>query len=165
MITNALTVSIILASSTLTAGYGLGGYWLPAAGPLALGLLWMAGRRTRWVWIAWPLAGLLVLAAAVGALLGLNPLLLLIGLVAAISAWNLDGFARRMDSVDALEHEGVLKRRHLQRLLLVDGLGLLAGAVALIVRVRLTFGLAVVLGLAALIALSRVIRLFGRERD
>jgi len=163
MITAALTISIILASSTLSVGYGLGGFWAPAAAVLMLGALWILGQRMDWSWIAWPMAALLAVAAAVGGSLGVNPMLLLTGLTAALSGWELDDFARQLDGVDAVEHEGALKRRHLQRLATADGLALLSGFLALVVKVRLSFGVAVVLGLVALIALSRAMGFFRRE--
>jgi hypothetical protein len=163
MITTALTISIVLAASALTVAYGLGGLWIPAAVVLVVGALWVLGERAGWSWISWPMVVLFAGAAAVGALLSLNHILLLIGLIAALSAWDLDHLARQLDRVDAVEHESAMKRRHLLRLLAVDGLGLLFAVVALLVEIRLSFGLALVLGLVALLGLSCALRFFRRE--
>ena len=58
-----------------------------------------------------------------------------------------------------------LEQRHLQRLLTVDGLGLLLGAVALGIRIEVGFGTAFLLGLLAILGLSRAIRSIGGESD
>lgn len=163
MISTALTLSIILASSTLAVGYGLEGLWLPTAAVLSLGGVWLFAQRAKWGWMAWLMLTLLTLAAAVGASFGVNAVLMLVGLIASLSAWDLDGFVRQLRTVDKVEHESVLQRRHLRRLLVVDILGLLSGILALAVEVELSFALALVLGLVALIALSRAIGLFRRE--
>lgn len=163
MISTALTISVILASSTLAVGYGLEGLWLPAAAILGLGGVWLFAQRTKWGWMAWLLFALLALAAAVGAALDLNAVLMLVSLVASLSAWDLDGFVRQLKSVDIVEHEPVLQQQHLQRLLVVDALGLVSGVLASSVEVKLNFALALVLGLVALVALSRAIGLFLRE--
>jgi hypothetical protein len=152
-----------LAALTLGLGYGLGGYWAGIAVVAALLLLWLAGRR-RGSWAA--TVGLVAFsgAAAAGVLLGLAAGWMLAGLVAALSAWDLEHFGRRLHSVDwedgnrahaALRRD--LERDHLWRLLVVAGLGLLLAALALGVRVRLTFLAAVLLGLLAALGLSRAV--------
>jgi hypothetical protein len=163
MISTALTISTILASSMLAVSYGLERLWLPAIAILTLGGVWLLAQRAKWGWMAWPMLALLALAAAVGASLDLNAVLMLGGLTASLSAWDLDGFIRQLESVDIVEQELFLHRRHLRRLLVVDLLGLLPGALALAVEIELSFPLALVLGLVALIALSRAIGLFRRE--
>ena len=163
MITTALTIGILLAASSLGLGYGLAALWVPLAAILVMGGLWILGQRAGWSWIAWPMVVLFAAAAALGTLLELNRVLLTVGLIAALSAWDLNGFAGQLRRVDAVEQEGTLKRRHLLRLLTVDGLGLLLALLALVVEIKLSFGLALVLGLAALLGLSRAIRYFRRE--
>jgi hypothetical protein len=163
MISTAVTISIVLAASALIAGYGLGALWLPAAAVLVMGVLWILGQRAGWSWFAWLMVVLFTGAAAIGTLLDLNRILLTVGLIASVSAWDLDAFARQLRRVDAVEKELALKRRHLRRLLVVDSLGLLIAVLALAVQIKLSFGLALVLGLVALVGLSRAIRFFRRE--
>jgi len=163
MISSALTVSIILAGAALTVAYGLGALWLPAVGILVLKALWIVAQRANWSWMGWLMVVLFAGAAAVGTLLGLTPIPLVVGLIAALSAWDLGEFARQLRCVDAVEHEQALKRRHLRRLLIVDGLGLLFALLTLSIQIKLSFGLAVVLGLVALLGLSRAIGFLRRE--
>jgi len=107
--------------------------------------------------------GVCTVAAAVGAWLDLRPLYLVISLIAALSAWDLDHFWRELRHSDHTERKRALTWRHLRRLWIVDGIGLLCSAVALQVRIELSFGVAIVLGLLALVGLSRTIGLLGRE--
>lgn len=154
----ALIASIVLAASALILAYALGALWLPAAAILLLGAAWIVGQQLSWRGGAWPMMGLFVVVAAAGAWLELNPILLVVGLIAALSAWDLDGFARQLRRVDAVEQEQGLQRRHLRRLLLVDGLGLLLAVLALNLEIDLSFGVALILGLIALLGLSLGLR-------
>lgn len=162
MIFGALIVSVVLAVSTLAGAYAGAGLWMPAALIVILGVPVIVAQRMGKGWVVSLTAVLLASAAAVGAWMELYRWLLLIGLIAALSAWDLDAFARRLSSVDAVEQEQALKRRHLQRLLVVDALGLLLGVSALTVQIRLSFGLALVLALIALVGLSRALGFLGR---
>jgi len=163
MTATALIASIIAAASALMLAYALGALLLPAAAILFLGVTWVMGQRLSWTWLARLMVGLFVVTAAVGAVLDLSTVLLLVGLIAALSAWHLDGFDRQLKRVDAVDQEQTLQRRHLRRLLLVDGLGLFLAVLALTVQIDLSFGLALVLGLIALLGLSRAIGFLRRE--
>lgn len=163
MIRTTGAISAMLATITLVAAYALTALWIPAGLILLLSLPWVIGWRTRVTWMAPFTTGMYVTAAAVGGWLDLNPWLLVIGFTAALSAWDLDAFARQLEDVDAVEEERVLKGRHLRRLLVVDGLGLLSAAVALAVRVNLSFTLALALALIVLVGVSRAISFVRRE--
>jgi len=163
MISTALIASIILASSAFIVAYGLGVLWLPTVAILVLGVAWILAPRAAWPWLPWVMMTLLVVIAAVGAWLALRPVPLVVGLVAAVSAWDLDLFVRQLRRVDRVERGDRLKRRHLRRLVAVDGVGLLMAILALTVEIQLTFALALGLGLAALVGLSRLIVFLRQE--
>jgi hypothetical protein len=160
-----LLASIVLGATALALGFGLAGDWLGVAVVVALGLLWLIGQ---WRGPAWTssvgLVGFVLLAAA-GLLLGLGPGWMLLGLVAALTAWDLDGFLRRLDSVEWVERRSEVERRHLLRLLLVDALGLALAALALGVRLDLSFGYLILLGLVAAWGLGRAVGFLRRESD
>ena len=61
------------------------------------------------------------------------------------------------------QHE--LELDHLRRLLLVSGLGLLLGAMALEVRTRLSFWVVILLGLVGMASLSRAVAYLRIEGD
>jgi hypothetical protein len=163
MISRALNVGILTTAGALAAAYGLSGFWVPAIAILLMGVLWIGSQRTRWTWLGWLMMALFSAAAAAGALLGLRPTLLVVGLVGALSAWDLDGLASQLERVDAVERECVLKRRHLRRLLVVDGVGVVCAILALTIRVTVSFGVALMLGLIAILGLSRAIGFLQRE--
>ena len=154
---------VVVAVAGLATAYALGALWLPVATILVLGSVWIWGQRAGWSWLGWLMLVLVSLTAGVGAWLDLTPLPLVVGFVAALSAWDLDTFARRLRRVDAVEHEERVKRRHLRRLVVVDGLGLALALLALNVQIRLSFGAALGLGLIALLALGRALGFLGRE--
>ncbi len=156
----ALAISILVSASAVAAAYAVEGLLIPAAVILAVGLPWLLRGRSSSVWIAWLTAGVLAMASACGAALGANAWLLVIGLVGALSAWDLDAFARQLWSVDEVVQE--LERRHLARLLIVAALSLVLTGLALTVQLQLSFGVALALGLVALVGLSRAIGMLGR---
>jgi len=90
---------------------------------------------------------------------------MLVGVVAALSAWDLDHFARRLRGVERVEMRLALEWHHLRRLISVDGLGLLLAGVALAVQYKFSFDAALVLGLVAVLGLSQMISYLRRESD
>ena len=157
--------STALAAAALALGYGLGGTWIGTGLILLVGLLWLAGQWRRWGWVASPALVLFVGTAAFGLWLGLGAGWMLAGVVAALSAWDLDHFAQRLKRAGRVEGARALERGHLGRLLAVDGLGLALGALALGLRIQFGFGAALVLGLLAVWGLSRVVGFLRREGD
>jgi hypothetical protein len=83
--------------------------------------------------------------------------------VIALIAWDLDRFNWRMRVAGSVEGADALERRHIQRLLIVSGIGLLLGVVALSVRIRLGFAVAFLLAFLAVAGLSRVVGFLQRE--
>jgi hypothetical protein len=163
MISKLSLVSIGLATFALALGYGLGGLWAGAALIAALGLIWLLGQRAGWGWVASAMLVLFVGAAAVGTWLGVGAGWTLLGVVAALSAWDLDHFARRLKGAGRVVGARELGRRHLRQLLIVDGVGLLLGAVALGIKLKYGLGVALLLGLLAVLCLSRAIGFLSRE--
>ena len=154
MIAIALGSSVVLATCGLMAAYAIGALWVPAGTILVLGILWIAGCKRDWPLLGSLMLGLSTLAAAVGAWLGLRPVFLVVGLAAALSAWDLDHYWRELRNADVVERRRTLSWHHLRRVLIVDGISLLCAAVALRVRIELSFAAALLLGLIALVGLS-----------
>jgi hypothetical protein len=165
MTAKLLPIGTILATGALALGYGLGGLWGWTVFAISLGFLWLLGQRRGWDWMASVGLVLFVSVAAAGLCLGVGAGWMLFGLVAALSAWDLDHFAQRLRDTGRVEGVHDLERRHLGRLLTVDGLGLLLGAVALGIEVEFGFGVAFVLGLLAILGLSQAIGFLRRESD
>jgi hypothetical protein len=108
--------------------------------------------------------------AAGGIWQGLQAGWMLLGVVAALAAWDLHHFGQRLKSVgwdDApaewrrVGHDP--ERRHFRRLLIVNGLGMLLATVAFGTKIRFNLGIAFLLGLLAIVGLSRVVGFLRRE--
>lgn len=160
------SVSITIAATlTLVLGYALSSLWSGSLAAMALGLLWLVGQRHR---LGWP-ADLgffsLVATAAFGVWWGLSAGWMLLGLVTALMAWDLDRFIWRLERAEQIEGKVQIQRHHLQRLLLVAGLGLLSGGIALSIQLELNLGWIIFLGLLVFIGLSRVAGAGSAKRD
>jgi hypothetical protein len=96
--------------------------------------------------------------AAWGAWNGLSHWLALAAVLLALAAWDMGRFTLRMSRVPDPIAAARLERTHLGRLGLALFGGLLLGGLALLVRVQLDFGWALVIAAAAVIALSQAAR-------
>ncbi|MGD8624715.1 MAG: hypothetical protein PVF47_02325 [Anaerolineae bacterium] len=165
MTARLLPATVGLATLALALGYGLGAQWTGTAAALAAGLLWLAAWWRRLPWTA--AAGLVAftILAAGGIWLGLGAGWMLLALIAALAAWDLDAFARRLAGADRIHEEEAVERRHLARLGLVIGLGGFLALLALGIELRLTFLPALLLGLLAVIGLGRALSHIRQESD
>jgi hypothetical protein len=165
MIQRLSLVSIGLATGALVSGYALGDLWAWTLPAIVLGLFWLVGQWRGWGWV--PSVGLAFSTslAAAGLLLQVGAGWMLFAVVAALTAWDLGHYAHWLGSVQRVEKARELERRHLQRLLIVDSLGLLLAAAALQLRAKLSFGVAVVLGLLVILGVSRAVGLLRGDSN
>jgi hypothetical protein len=98
-------------------------------------------------------------------MLGAGSAWMLVGLVAALTAWDLEAFGRWLQDCPAVDEARALQQTHLQRLLVADLLGLGLGLLALQLRMRLRLGFLVLLGVVLAIGLSRVVRYLRRQAE
>jgi hypothetical protein len=165
MTARLLPITIGLAAILLAMGYAVGGVWKVLPILLAVAALWWIGQRRHWNLVASVALLGFVVAAALGLWMGLPAGWMLAGVVAALSAWDLDHFARRLRRVERVEMQPALERLHLRRLTSVDSLGLLLAGMALVVQYKFSFDVALVLGLVAVLGLSQVVSYLRRESD
>lgn len=162
-----LVVSTLAGGGALAAGYALGGFWSVSDALVISALLWLVEQRGRWAWISSLFLVCLILVAAGGIWLGLSPVWMLIGVAGTLTTWDLEHFVRRVrstaESKSDLGGYDHLARRHLGRVLLVDGVGLALGTVALLIQVNLSFGVALALGLLAVLGVSQMIAFLRRS--
>ena len=90
---------------------------------------------------------------------------MLLGIIAALAAWDMEDFHQRMECVERVNHKEGLERKYLQRLLIVEGSGALLAVAAVSFPVTFSFGSALLLGLLAVVGLSRAIGFLQRESD
>jgi hypothetical protein len=165
MTRKVLPASTVLATALLAAGFGLYDTWNRALLVLAAGALWLLGQRLGWRWVASTVLVFFALMAILGLWLAVPDDWMLLGWVAALSAWDLEHFARDMADAGYVENMQDLERGHLRRLLIVDGLAVLLGELALRIKVEIGFGTVFVLALLAVFGLSRAIRFLRYEGD
>jgi hypothetical protein len=95
--------------------------------------------------------------AAAGLLLGFGAGWMLVGVVGALSAWDLAAFARWLEACPPGDARKALEKQHLLRLLVADAVGLGLALVALQARVQLRLGLVLLLGIVLMIGLTRAV--------
>ena len=172
--TPQMTLTLSRASAGLSVFvlalvFALSGLWVGVAAVLAGGALWLLGHlrpQSRPGAMA-SSAALVVLAgaAAAGVLRTVGGGWPVLGLAAAIVAWDLEQFARLMRAAGRVDGAPDLERRHIRRLLVVAAVGGVLGAVGLGLRVRLSFELALVLAALVMLGLSLFVGYLRRVRD
>lgn len=146
---------IILASLSLAAGYAPAALPLTAVSVIAAG--WLAGYRFGWRWAAPAGLAAVVAMAGYGVWQGMFAGWALVGVTAALLAWDLDRFSYRLTAANTVYNRPGLVQAHLQRLGVVAGLGLGIGAVGLTFHLELSLGWAILLGLGVVVGLGRLI--------
>ena len=167
--TPQMTLALSRASAGLSVfalalGFALSGLWAGMAAVLAAGALWLLGHRAL-PWASSAALVTLAAAAAVAVLLAVGGGWPVLGLVAALVAWDLDQFAQRMRAAGRVDGAPELERRHIRRLLVVAATGGVLGAIGLGIRVRLSFELALILVALAMLGLSIAVGFLRRLRD
>jgi hypothetical protein len=154
-----------LATALLALGYASAGYWSSATASVTLGCLWLLGLHRGWA--GTEEFGLTACAAmAAGGASGIVPIpLALASVVAALAAWDLHRFTRRLGNGDRVLHEPTLVRSHMWWSLGVAGVGLLIGLVAPAIQLSLRFGGTLLLGAIAILGVSRAVRWLNHHQN
>jgi len=145
----------LLAGALLTAQPAV--RWSGVGLDLLVIALWIGSYFARWDGV--PTLGLLGMTGMTVAALyfGLNATLLAAALVAALVAWDLDLFARRLR--DCERKEGGVVGQHLRATATVAALALGLALLGLHVHFSLSFGLALLLAVASFASLVAILRL------
>ena len=148
MIDSYQAIGAALASAALVIAYALSPYPIVAGFLFGLGTIWQYGRKRRWKACLEAMFVFHIVAGAVGAELGLSTGLILLGVLGALSAWDLNHFARRLHDTGKIRSRTKLVRQHFQRLSLV--------LVASVSCVLITAGINLKLNLWSVIGLGLV---------
>ena len=161
--TTILLIGCVAVSAVaLGAGYIMGGVYIGGLVALLAAALWLLaaflGNRTAATTLGWVcFSG----AAAAGMLIGLQPGLMLVALVAALCAWDIAHFEQRLSAAARVDNAALLERRHLRALALTGAAGLALSAAALLARMEISFGAAAVAAVAAVVLLGWLARSEG----
>ena len=155
----------ILTTGILVAGFAGEGYWLPMLLVLGAGLLWLA---EQWRWLSWDLIssiifGVFTIAGAALVLAGFPAELILLTLIMNLIAWDLDYFLHRTGEAGQVDNARRLERRHLKRVAMTSGLGLILGGIALEFKIHLAFGWILLLVVVIIVLLHRLMNSFASE--
>jgi hypothetical protein len=149
---------MLIAVAGLAIGYAVAGSLLASLAFVILGAMWFSSQQRRGSGLEGFLLVVFMLAAGMGYWFGVPIWFSLVTVVAALGAWDLDHFLQRLSTIERVEFDTGLGREHLRRLGIVQGLGLLGGVVALVLRARISFWWEALLVLLALIGIQQVIR-------
>jgi hypothetical protein len=154
---NFLFAAITLAA-VIFAGANLAGRkpWIALAA-LLVGLAWLLLEVYRRAYLASLFFTLFLAAAVLASVDQVPPLLVLLGLVASLAAWDLSRFLARVRRAAAAGAGPGLERRHLRKLALTLAAGYAAAALPLLFRLSLSFAALSAVALLAVIALRRAI--------
>ena len=149
--------AIFLSTLALVVGYVSSDIWIGAGLLATLGVLWGFGCLHNWRWIANLAMAGIAIAAAIGIELGVNSGLVLVSILSALAAWDLNAFNHRLQGMREDEKTLALEKSHLNRLSWVIGLGLLLAGAGLTLNWNAGFGIVFILSLLVAISFGRII--------
>jgi hypothetical protein len=156
-------IFLVLAAILLGAGF-----WPTKYFPASFALLAMAAIGLVFLWRGWGwfLSILLVLftgSAAAGIYLEVTAVLMYLGLLAILLAWDQEHFASRIKSTGRVGSLASLTKAHYMRLAWVSLAGLFLVGLANLVQIEFTFSIAVLLASLAVLGLSQGIAYLRRS--
>jgi hypothetical protein len=156
---------MLAAVAALAIGYALGRALFVSLLIVLLGAMWFSAQQRRVSGLEGFFLTVFLLASGIGFWVGAPVWLLLIAATTTLGAWDLDHFLQRLSAAERVEYETGLGRVHLRRLGTVQGLGLLAAVLAMVVRARIPFWWETLLVLLAVIGLWQLIRFVRKQMD
>ena len=154
-------ICLLLSISCLVSAYMLTGYWLIWLSIPAMMVLWMATRRWSAFWPTSSLLAVYILLAVAGVALKVPPLLMVVGCIFALVAWDLSDLRESMVGDSDPGPRASLARRRLQALALMSGISLFLAAASPWLGLRLPFGAIVLLVLLVAGCLMYSVRHLG----
>jgi hypothetical protein len=158
-----ITASVVLSTASLSLAYASGEYAVLAAVVIVTGMLWLLDHKQRWNHLASVVLVIFTLLCVFGYWVGLYLPLLVLSLTAALAAWDLDHFSRRVLNSPQVKNLDRMEKQHIQSLLMVCGAGLFIAEATLLVQIRLNFWAAFAAALAVLFGLTWAIALIRRN--
>jgi len=163
-LTQKIFISLtILATVILVSGYASKGSWSWGLLVMICGIIWLFGQNFGWDRINTTMLVIFMAAATRGIFLDIPAGWLLVSVTATLSAWDLHQFMSRLKQAGRVEKRTELERLHLKRIMSVAGLGIVLGAIALAVELKLSFGWMLFFGIILFLCLNRIFDLLGKE--
>ncbi len=156
--------SIVVATLALALGYTLAGEELLAPAFTILGILWLVGFFRQWRMISSLALVFFVAAAGYAVLKDYSPAFMLVVVVASLSVWDLESMLSCFSRVKPGAVDVDIENRHLLRLAIVAGMGIVLGTITLLVRIQMSLVMGLLLGLVLFAALSQLIVYLRRSQ-
>lgn len=157
--------NLLVGVGALAAGYAITGHLVLTLVFVILGAIWFMSQQR----VEHGLGGLMLsvycLAGGLGIWFNAPGWLMLIALVAVLGAWDLDNFLQRLGVAERVEFDTGLGREHLRRLAMVEGLGFLAGLIALTAQIHIPFWWVALLVFLAVIGISRIVAYVRKQTE
>ena len=150
-------ICLFLAGASLAIGYTVGDIWYVNPVIFLLIFAQIFSDMRHWYWVASLVFLIFTIIAAGGFFLEINFPWLLVGLILALFAWDLSSFESRLNKAGRIVSWNTQIIKHLTRLLIVGGAGLLLALAAQSFEIQLEFGWLVLLGLISFLGLSYII--------
>jgi len=142
--------STAVALATVFAAVGsFANVWWLSLFFIGLGLGWWINNSRRQVNENIPFMLFLAVAAYSG-FRGTDAIWLLFAGIFALMAWDLDNFLRQLTAVMITVGEELMVKAHCQQLALVAGISFLAGLIALLIQLNLSYAVAFILAFLAI---------------
>ena len=158
-------MNLILASAAFGIGYTLQELWYVIPVVLLLAIIWIWGDLRCVGWTASTIFVLHTIIAAAGFYYSVGSFPLIIGMLFALSAWDLSSLSRRFLIAGNIEHKLTQSYRHIRRLILVEALGIILVGITLFFHIDIDFNWLFLFGLIAVVGLSYGISYLLRRGD
>jgi hypothetical protein len=158
------SICILAGMLALMAGYYQSALFPVAIACFVIGALWFLSQWRHWTWAASLGLFVFISAAGVGIWIGLSPILMAIGVLGSLSAWDLADFSRRLGSAAPGDDLRKLEKKHLIRLASLAVVGLALILAALVLHTQISFGWVFLLTVAAVLGMVQLVNRFRRGR-
>ena len=149
-------ISIIIAAITLSITFAIAGFFLGSAITVVVSIAWGIFIWRKWIFGSILCLLILVLGISLAAIFAGSRLILLISLLATLSAWDLAAFHIRLSVCRNIADKNQLIQTHLLRLASVMIIGLALPLLTFSLRFNLVFWQVFLLGVLLLAGLSQV---------
>jgi len=154
----AMTISILVGTSSLAYGFWQEGHPDPARWIVLIGIVWLLSHWRKLYWFSSVALLLAIVAAGYGVWSEFPTVWMLLGALGALLGWDLSDFAQRLRFAAPTDDVKDMEKRHLGRVAVVAVLGGALAALSVVIQVRrLAFEVAVGLILLAALGLTRLV--------
>lgn len=156
MVPNLQPVCIGLTTIAVGVAYATGHLVEVTYGVVLLGVFWITGHYKGWKWLGSIMFLVIVGLCTVGLFFNLSREYLFLGLIGALSAFDMNRFEQRKTMAGMIKRRHDMEKRHLFRLVSVILFSLVLWIITASIKIKTEFGAALTLGLLTVLCLSQV---------